>query len=848
MANNFKLTLDTLAPQGSISRLAEHEFIKANVDLTIDKGDATYMKVWFDTTAQGTKDSAGYTSASWEVAATSKKTNFIADGQYYYHVVLMDDVNNESVVYDTQMITFDATPAEIKNFYLADKDSADKDYTNELTVKYHFDYSDNMSGCAKAVLKSEKFAADVNVSGIALNGKAQGEVTFVEGTQGSVVVSLVVTDRSGNESTVATASIFVDTGVSTLSLLLKTSEGESLPSYINYSNIVAHLKSADTDLVGYKFWEGDAEPVTYETLEVGSALALDIPHTLSEGDGKKVLKAKVIDRAGTESEVATAEVVYDNTLPAISLSCDKTIISNVEGFEKAVLTITAEDLTAGIDNYTIKVGETSISSGNTTVPETFEVTSVNSLSEGNNVIVLTVTDKAGNSDSKSVNLILDTKAPVVTAPSLEPWYKESFGFDAVYSDSNKVVTLYAWVNEVPSDQVIPSDITNITATASGQTVPANQVKFNPIQSENNYLHIAVKDEVGNVGYAHVKFGFDNVKPEGTIKFEKLVYGTVSAQAIITYEDAVSGVTHMEVAGDISNPSGDWEAIAESKGVTLTSEQGMKSIKIRFKDRAGNVSDWFDAPNQCELDTSKPSASIALYKADGTTVKPQVSAEAAVVVRISYTDTDTIGGMEYKLYGDYEGSSTEWKPFVKDEGQVYMSIPVTAIEPTDDKKVERVFTVVVRDNAENESPEATASFWLDPTEPEVDITGVDYNVISKVNVLRRNAEGEIAGKYADEVHFTIVPSEIIKEWKVCAYLDQAAATAGKPTDNAIPMDNNSVHMFGETNSSANIDCTIKGADYELALGGSDENKVDGAHYVVVYIKNEAGLWSKSAFAA
>ena len=350
----------------------------------------------------------------------------------------MDDVNNESVVYDTQMITFDATPAEIKNFYLADKDSADKDYTNELTVKYHFDYSDNMSGCAKAVLKSEKFAADVNVSGIALNGKAQGEVTFVEGTQGSVVVSLVVTDRSGNESTVATASIFVDTGVSTLSLLLKTSEGESLPSYINYSNIVAHLKSADTDLVGYKFWEGDAEPVTYETLEVGSALALDIPHTLSEGDGKKVLKAKVIDRAGTESEVATAEVVYDNTRPAISLSCDKTIISNVEGFEKAVLTITAKDLTAGIDNYTIKVGETSISSGNTTVPETFEVTSVNSLSEGNNVIVLTVTDKAGNSDSKSVNLILDTKAPVVTAPSLEPWYKESFGFDAVYSDSNSL--------------------------------------------------------------------------------------------------------------------------------------------------------------------------------------------------------------------------------------------------------------------------------------------------------------------------------------------------------------------------------------------------------------------------
>lgn len=253
MANNFILTLDTLAPQGSISRLAEHAFIKANVDLTIDKGDATYMKVWFDTTAQGTKDSAGYTGASWEVAATSKKTNFIADGQYYYHVVLMDDVNNESVVYNTEMITFDATAPEIDNFYLMDVDSADKDYSNSRTVKYHFDYSDNMSGCAKAVLKSDSLATDINVPEIALNGKAEGEITFVEDTQGSVTVEVVVTDRSGNESTIATASIFIDTGVSALSLLLKTSEGDSLPGFINYNNIIAHLKSVDTDLVGYKF-------------------------------------------------------------------------------------------------------------------------------------------------------------------------------------------------------------------------------------------------------------------------------------------------------------------------------------------------------------------------------------------------------------------------------------------------------------------------------------------------------------------------------------------------------------------------------------------------------------------
>ena len=48
MANNnhFELTLDTLAPAGSISGLGEFE--KENKPLVIDGGDAAFKKVWFD--------------------------------------------------------------------------------------------------------------------------------------------------------------------------------------------------------------------------------------------------------------------------------------------------------------------------------------------------------------------------------------------------------------------------------------------------------------------------------------------------------------------------------------------------------------------------------------------------------------------------------------------------------------------------------------------------------------------------------------------------------------------------------------------------------------------------------
>lgn len=837
--NNFNLTLDTLAPEGKIERPAQ--YLKANGSLTIDKGDAAYMKVWFDTEATGTKGT-GYENASWEAAATSKITGFTTDGQYYYHLVLMDTVNNESEVYNTQLITFDTTKPVVSDFVVSDKTSNDSEYTNELIVNYSLNYSDNLSGVSKVVISCDALnsAEVLDASG---NGSLSGTLTFKEGTTGLVTLTAVAIDLAGVESEPVTHSITVDLGVSAITVLLRDSEGTQLPAYINYTNIIAHLKSSDTDIVGYKVWEqGTTEPASYTNIpeeHEGEALELDVPVSLSSSDGTKTINAKVVDRAGSEAS-AVVSVVYDNTDPEISLTCNKTIISDKENHNTAVLTVTAADSPAGIKSYNLKVGETSIQSGNSEVPGTVEITSANSLVEGTNIITLTVIDNAGNSSIKTVNLKYDKTAPSVTAPSLNSWYKDTFGITANYSDSNTVKTIYVWSNELATSEDIPTNITAINATSSGQEISASQIKFDTIQSENNYLHIAVVDEVGNIGYAHAKFGFDSGLPSGSIKFDKLVYGTVSATTTITYEDETSKVAYMKVKGDIENPSSDWEAIAESRPVTLTDSEGMKSIEIKFKDNAGNESDWILVNAECELDTSKPSASIALFKADGETSKPAVSAEAATVVRISYTDTDSIGGMEYKLYGTFQETSTEYKTFVPVAGQSYMDIPVTADAPTSNEKVERTFSVVVRDNAGNESPVATASFYLDPTQPIVDVTNVDYNIISCVHVERRNASGPIAEKFADEVHFTLTPDEIITEWKVCAYTADTVA-AGSHEDDPIGMENKSIHMSGETNSAAAIDCMIKGADFKAALGGGD---VDGAHYVVVYIKNEAGLWSKS----
>lgn len=104
MANNnhFNLTLDTLAPTGSITRPAA--FINENKNLVIvGNGDPVYMKVWYTkTSAPATKEDEEYLAAQWEAFSTTKKTNCVEEGDYYYHLVLKDDVENESDIYDAQ--------------------------------------------------------------------------------------------------------------------------------------------------------------------------------------------------------------------------------------------------------------------------------------------------------------------------------------------------------------------------------------------------------------------------------------------------------------------------------------------------------------------------------------------------------------------------------------------------------------------------------------------------------------------------------------------------------------------------------------------------------------------------
>lgn len=858
MANNnhFELTLDTLAPVGSISGLGEFE--KVNKPLVIDGGNATFKKVWFDKLNKDevTKDCDGYKNTNWEAKDAAVESLFTETGIYYYHLVLMDDVNNESEIYTLGPVHYDRDLPVVSNVYLKDSRNNSSN-TNEVTVTFGFDYTDVGTGVYKAIVSGsvEEFPVEL----VASSTHYEGTLTFkADAEAGKIVdgnkkISVVVYDRAENVSTAVESNvILLDRELDKPTLLIQDAEGNNLPEYINYREFIAHLETSETNIVAYKIWEGNSEPETWVEQEMGS-LDVDVEMTFSTGDGEKVIKAKVKDVAGNTKESDVRSVIIDSVKPVSELATDKIIISKVAGFDKAILSFgnTADNENgSGINYFELKRGEEVIASG-AELPANYEVT-VGALADGIYKYTLMVEDKAKNRTiSEEVSVKIDTTAPELAITPLNVWYTNKFDIQVSYSDASTLETMVAWSSTVAEDTTRPENAVEIQpATTIGQ----GNINWTLAESADNYMHVMLVDEVGNVSYAHAKFGYDTVKPViKTVNFTAEAYPNTSATIKLTYEDATSGVVEMRVSGDITDGTaeGKWESIVGTRNVALSEGDGKKNVLVEIRDAAGLVS---SQSISCELDTTTPSPVLDLFKADNETAKPAHSALASFSVHLKIEGDDFVGGVKYKLYGDFcyntQGEAgiikdnAEWKDFVADTGKEYMSI--TNLFCTSGDGTKSIY-VVVKDNAGNEMTiKDPKSFVYDTTLPVVTVSDVDFNRISKVNVERRNASGIIVGKFADETCFTFTPDSVIQAYKVCAYMDASAAAAVKDVEKevAIGMENGSIGMYASgLNSNEPVSAKIKGTDYEAALG--EVGKVDGAHIVVVYVQDLAGQWSVAA---
>lgn len=127
---------------------------------------------------------------------------------------------------------------------------------------------------------------------------------------------------------------------------------------------------------------------------------------------------------------------------------------------------------------------------------------------------------------------------------------------------------------------------------------------------------------------------------------------------------------------------------------------------------------------------------------------------------------------------------------------------------------------IRDDVWNESAIVSATITLDTSVPVVTVTRSDVTRISKVN-----------GK--NIASFSFIVSEPFIEYRVKVVTSPSAT---HDTGVQIPTTNGSVNMSGTGIFNTVINCTINGADLELASSG------DGNKIIKVFVKDASGKWS------
>ncbi len=906
MNNNFKLTLDTLAPAGSIT--TPKEYTNAQVTLSINKGDATFMKVWVDSKSVGLETDA---PADWEAAATSKETNIVTDGVYYAHLILMDDVANKSQVYNSTSIVFQKTAPTVSNVSINNGAAI----TNKRNVKLTFNFTSNTAGTVSysvtgdlvspitdTTLTQEQVTAGAVEVNVKLSGTDPEHVTKT--------LTVTVKDRAGNVSSPVSDSIILDTEFLSGSIVLRDGADKKNinDQWVNAQEFIVKLDLVDSvaaDVVAYKLWgdfattaNGSAttEPAEWTTVTKGTDPITISNLYLTSATGEKIIHAKVKDEAGNVTTLENAKVKLDMTSITVSISSNKDYVSNVAPFDTFTLTPTiTPEPASGISNYTWykNVNGTVVTHSSGEGKPVYITINSNELGDGGEKaekkFKLSITTGAGTIiTSEEISVYFDTVAPTGTI-TMNAWYNKS-NFDAAGATASAtdggagLYTMQCWVSSTAADDNAKGDVLTYKQNPTHTDINWDGVA----ESAGNYLHIKYTDNVGNFAISHSNaFGVDRVEPsDGAVTFSEAAYPTTAAKVTLTYSDGNSGVAEVLLWGDIATEAGSavaitkesaiWQAITPEKTVYLTTGDGTKTINAQFRDRAGNISANV-VSDTTELDTVTPSASLVLANNDDAKIKDNPSNVALFAARVTYTNDPSETSVQFKLYGDFTENAqsaqgitedtAEWKDWAKSAGKDYQL--VTNLYCTAGAGTKTIY-LKVKDNAGNVSGAASATFYYDTTAPEVTVSDIDYNRISKVHSERRNNSGLTVGKYADETKFSFTPSVAIQAYKVCAYLnetdakleypaveDQTQINAWVANQVAIPQTGDTIsgltpasvnmHATG-LKSNTKVDCIIKGADYEYALKqrpGASEDSVDGAHYVVVYVENLAGNWSVAA---
>ena len=331
-------------------------------------------------------------------------------------------------------------------------------------------------------------------------------------------------------------------------------------------------------------------------------------YNLPTGDGAKTVYVKFKDAAGNISTPVSSSIILDNTPP----SGTSIKINNDDAYTRSTaVTLT---LAAGDANPPITMCFSNDGTTYTSPWENYATSRPYNLptGDGAKTVYVKFKDAAGNiSTPVSSSIILDNTPPSGTSIKINN--------DDAYTRSTAVtLTLAAGDANPPITMCFSNDGT--TYTSPWENYATSRPYNLPTGDGSKTVYVKFKDAAGNISTpVSSSIILDNTAPTGTsININNGDAYTRSTAVTLTLAagDANPPIT-MCFSNDGTTYTSPWENYATSRPYNLPTGDGSKTVYVKFKDAAGNIST--PVSNSIILDNTPPTGtSISINNGDAYT--------------------------------------------------------------------------------------------------------------------------------------------------------------------------------------------------------------------------------------
>lgn len=641
--------VDKTPPTVTVSPVNGNDVLNA---ANVQSGQTVSINASADTasvvlTLNGVAHAATLSGGVWQVSLSATDLGALSSGTTSYTVTATDVAGNSTTI--TRAVTLDTTAPNV----VIDPVTHD----NQIDIA-ELNSGINLTG--KTVPADPGSVVTININGATVTGTVGADGTWsvpvsssvLSGmSNGTYLMSVVVTDPVGNSSGVQTVSFTVNTTSSAIAVNPVESDDKisaaDISDGLTISGITARVADGTTVTVTLngKQYTTQVDVSGNWQLTISQADAAAI----ADGTATLTVTTRDVDNLPVSSERQFTIITHQLPQPAINIPFTDGILNAAEATAGGTLSgITGskgsgQTVTITLDSGT-PLTATVDANGNWSLALT--PTQLGSLSPGNHTITVTATDAAGNQSSSTTALVVDTQAPTL-------------GINSVTSDNI--------VNTVEVGGAL-----NITGTGSYDPLHAQTVKV--LVNGQNYDAILQPD--GTWSIALPAGALSNV-PDGPVTVTATITDyagntTTTSSSFTLDASAVNAplVQINKVAGDDFVSSLEGQSALTISGTTTRVEDG-RTVTVTLNGQTyttqvsggtwsvlvpqGDVAAVPDGSQVISVSVSDISGNTA-SASHSTTFVTHAASQPTLIIN-SVAQDDVINALEHNQSLDITGTST-----------------------------------------------------------------------------------------------------------------------------------------------------------------------------------------------